>query len=182
MSRDQLKLCMWTGIAVRPYKGAVEVSMKVKRRNNEVVPAMPKLADLWTDMDAITDVIILATASEIPNSTSQQIPAEMLDTSLYVQWGADRVPLKPNKNVVPLKYKAAVESSPDTLENFHPKGLIEHNVGSNEGLARVIRHLYDEHKMWTVLGSPNYVALNVDINIFYRTMKVLLAFLASLKS
>ena len=37
MSRDQLKLCMWTGIAVRPYKGAVEVSMKVKRRNNEVV-------------------------------------------------------------------------------------------------------------------------------------------------
>ena len=38
MSRDQLKLCMWTGIAVRPYKGAVEVSMKVKRRNNEVPP------------------------------------------------------------------------------------------------------------------------------------------------
>ena len=173
MTRDQLALCMWNGYAVRPYKGRVEVSMKVKRLNYQVVPAMPQLADLWSRTDAIDDAIISSTATDIANSASQEIPLDFLDNSLYAQWGADRVPLKPDKNVVPEEYKAAIENSPDTLENFFPKGLIEHNVGSNVGLARVMRKIYDEKKMGSVLGSPTYIALNVDLNIFYRLMKVL---------
>ena len=181
MAKDSLKLCNWTGCAVRPYKGLVPVSMKVKRLNNEVIPAMPKLADLWTQLSLIDDAIISSTASTMQNSTGQEIPSDYLDTSLYIQWGADRVPLKPDKNVVPLEYKAAIEKSPDTLENFHPKGLLEHNVGSNEGLARVMKVLYDKHKMGNVLGSPKYVALNVDINIFYRLMKVLSSILDLIK-
>ena len=172
MSRDVLKLCNWTGRAVRPYLGTQPVSMKVKRSRGEIVPAMPQLSELWEFTEVIDRAIIKQTGSTIEDSDSQQIPTDFLDSSFYVLYGASRVPLKPDENKVPEEYKEALRHSPDTLENFHPAGLIEQNIGSNEGLARVIRQLYDEKNMGSVLGASHYVALNVDCNIFSRLMKV----------
>jgi hypothetical protein len=112
--------------------------MKVKRSRGEIVPAMPQLSELWEFTEVIDRAIIRQTASAIDDSDSQQIPTDFLDSSFYVLYGASRVPLKPDENKVPEEYKEALRHSPDTLENFHPAGLIEQNIGSNEGLARVI--------------------------------------------
>ena len=148
------------------------MSMKVRRSHGEIIPAMPQLSELWDSTAMIDEAFIESTASNIPGSESQQIPTDFLDSSLWVMFGAKRVPLKLDERTAPEEYKEVLRSSPDSLENFFPVGLIEPNIGSNDGLARVIKMLYDEKKMGTVLGSPTYVALNVDFNIFYRLMKV----------
>ena len=60
-------------------------------------------------------------------------------------------------------------TTPTRLHNFYPKGLLPHNIGSNEGLAKVIRIQLQDMG----LEPPQQVQRMLsDINIFDRVIKV----------
>ncbi len=61
--------------------------------------------------------------------------------------------------------------SKDGTRNFFPQDMIPLNCGSNEGLSRIIRKLYDDHK-----DSDKYIMLCVDENIFKRILPVRMPF------
>ena len=87
------------------------------------------------------------------------------------QWDVARIPLKPDLDKVPASLKAGFEACNDRMEDFFPKGLHPSNIGSNEGLAKVVRELYVERKM-NDSSCKQYSAVTVDVNIFDRMMKV----------
>ena len=48
---------------------------------------------------------------------------------------------------------------------------LRENIGSNDGLARILRQFYEDRYMGTN-GCSKYSTLTVDVNIFDRMMKV----------
>lgn len=73
-----------------------------------------------------------------------------------------RVPIKPNT----IKTKEA-----DIDRTFVPLGILEHNIGSNEGLFKILMEVRNEEK-----AKPHTPSLLVDCNIYWRVMKVLFCF------
>ena len=60
-----------------------------------------------------------------------------------------------------------------SVHNFYRKGLLPHNIGSNEGLAKVMRIQMQDMGLEPP-GTPptKYSAMLSDINIFDRVIKV----------
>lgn len=62
---------------------------------------------------------------------------------------------------------------------LHPYQIIDKNIGSNIGLLSILRHdFYDPMGMGTD-ECKRYVCLNLDENIFWRSLKVVLSILLS---
>ena len=82
------------------------------------------------------------------------------------------VPLKPKpKHLQEEHHKRALIDGSDKLCTMYPVGIISDNIGSNIGLLRILRNHFDEQNQLAGYASV-YQSLNVDTNIFDRTLKV----------
>ena len=88
-------------------------------------------------------------------------------------WGVSTIPITPATHNLPAEVVTRLTTTPTRLHNFYPKGLLPHNIGSNEGLAKVIRIQMQDMGLEPP-GSPptKYSAMLSDINIFDRVIKV----------
>lgn len=185
ISKESYTLANWTGIAVRAYTGAEEIDMRIRRRENIIVPAMPD--DLWKHDDTVFKFIIKETQTwelwddenfqflDQRNIDGMNRMKDLLVESFMVRWEVDRVPLKPNPESpqVPNEYKEAIKQAPDTLANFYPKGVFPHNIGSNEGIVWFLKNYYEDF----IQDNPErkYNVITCDENIYKRAMRVFLS-------
>ena len=95
----------------------------------------------------------------------------LLSNSLVFKWDAKTVPLQPVVQKMPSSLRPAVLAGNDRMANFYPLGLSRENIGSNEGLSKIMRKLYIDCKM-NQLSCARYTTFSVDVNIYDRTVKV----------
>ena len=164
MSPEALKLCLWTCVAYKRFAFPEQVRMDHKfARDRTVIPAMP--ANPFLAMDELVEYM---------RSLTQGPEGEMLflyDGSLMTLWGADQVPIKGNLELMPEPFKSSTAAANDRSDDLYPRGLERENIGSNDGLSRVLRRFYEERHMGTV-ECTKYSAFTADVNIFDRCMKV----------
>ena len=132
-------------------------------RRGAVIPAMPTdpflaLADLSSCMKLMTQ------------GPDGEMPL-LFDESLMTEWGANRLPLAGDLDRIPEPYRSSTAAANDRSDDLYPRGLERENIGSNDGLARILRRFYEDRGMGTS-GCSKYSALTVDVNIFDRVMKV----------
>ena len=128
------------------------------------IPAMP--INPWSKMkDVLTMLDTLCTTA---GNMSM-----LFDGSKMYNWGVSTIPITPATHNLPAEVLTRLATTPTRLHNFYPKGLLPHNIGSNEGLAKVIRIQMQDMGLEPP-GSPptKYSAMLSDINIFDRVIKV----------
>lgn len=126
----------------------------------QIIPAMPE--NPFDEADTLTTLW-----------STNTIPEEYRESSLAVQYKVRNVPLKPlPQHVQRQGHKNALLGGTDKLDTMHPKELLSHNIGNNQGLARIMRLHYEEKKQDIEGMCKEYSAFNTDINIFDRVIKV----------
>ena len=95
-------------------------------------------------------------------------------TSLAHVLNVCSVPLKPSAALITSdKHRLALSDGHDNLNSMLPDGIMKINIGSNLGLALILRqHFEDENQHLLPPQSTQYTAFNVDCNIFDRCLKV----------
>lgn len=73
-----------------------------------------------------------------------------------------------NVNRVPIKRAGPASTQADEDRFFIPKGIYGNNIGSNQGLLKLLMATRRDEE-----GLPNYPVLLVDVNIYWRIMKVI---------
>lgn len=161
----------WTGVAVRQHAGSVNMNV-VRNDNGEIIPAMPDDPLVYADR-ALALVLSGSTGPAGGAGVILNKVPELLSTSLLMTWGVDRIPLRPSATnpKVPQRYRDAITRAPDSLANFYAVGLMPENIGSNLGLARVLRGFYDDHHLGADKGE-RYFSFTMDMNIHKRTLRV----------
>lgn len=163
MSNEALKKCLWTCVAYKRFAYPAQVSMDHILASNKVIPAMP--TDPFRAMDDLVNMM---------KGWTQGHDGEMLflyDGSLMTLWGANQVPIKGNLDLMPEPFKSSTAAANDRSDDLYPRGLERENIGSNDGLACVLRRFYEERHMGTD-ACTKYSAFTADVNIFDRCMKV----------
>ena len=168
--------CLWTGMAIRTCEELDQTSLALKRTNDIITPAMPLelIADTTRDdvFELITmygDLILDKTLDKTKRAPCRM---ELFENSLVHTWKVNNVPLKPEaNNVTRTRHKQAITNKCDSLKNLYPDSILKWNVGSNEGLAQVLRKVYEDAGIH-VSDPHKYTVLNADCNIFDRIVKV----------
>lgn len=153
--------CLWTGVALRQYTGKVPVSMNVQLKEGTVVPAMPtNLFDKEDEFQACWD-------SALADLTYRS-------KSKLVKWVIRTVPIKPDvsKAIEKKRWRRALQSDEACLKRLYPKCIIRTNIGSNLGLAQIIRDHYTSNGQDAEGKCDKYSAFIVDENIYMRLIKV----------
>ena len=153
--------CLWTGVAVFECDPADDhlYNMQIKHLpNGEVLPAMPD--NLLQFRNQITNGLKLIVGN----------CRRYYDKSLVKKYDVRCIPLKVNTKIFP-EMASTVEHKRNTTGIVYPAKLIDHNIGSNQGLVTLLRQLMVELGMDTDTCT-DYEILNVDENIYWRTMKV----------
>lgn len=167
--------CLWAAMAFRQYHGPT-IDMKFAQDLFDADrPAMP---------DDLFNTTFKSTLWAMFRNEDQN-GVDYLERSLCKRFNIRTIPIKivPDAQQEP-NLAAKLLSSPDGLTSFFPYGLIQHNIGSNEGLLRILNQLY--HGTFTQVGEPaganqaqdatrlrKYRLLFVDMNIQIRIMQVL---------
>ena len=93
------------------------------------------------------------------------------DRSLMVEFDVRNNPPKIDSKKFP-HMKSTVDARRHTMDTVFPEKLVSQNIGSNPGLIHVLRHLvYEKYNMHED-KCERYVTLNLDENIYWRTLKV----------
>ena len=168
--KEMYALMNWTGYALRLYPFEIDMTFRKDPYDNEVVPAMPiePLKFLPRVLEKMKRFVY----------DGKENPSRKFLDSLSVLWAVHNVPVAPDaKNtVIPAEFANGIAAKRDRLRNLHPEKLIDENIGSNKGLARVLRDIHDE-RGWGIEeheenAPTEYSVLNVDCNIFDRILKV----------
>ena len=164
-ARAMLKDALWTGVAIRQYAGSVPVDMSCVHFGGYFVPAMP--TNPWSKVkDVLTMLDMLCTTG---GNMSM-----LFEGSKMHNWGVNTIPITPSTHNLPAHVMTRLATTPTRLHNFYPKGLLPHNIGSNEGLAKVMRILMQDMGLEPPGAPPTqYSAMLSDINIFDRVIKVI---------
>lgn len=154
---------LWTGSALKQYPHNIDLRPKLND-DGDMIPIMPD--------DPFVHALRL---QRVFNTYIKQPQNPMMRhaTSMVAKWQVNNVPLKPKVLKVPDKYKEAVTNSYDSLKDFYPEKIVEHNIGSNEGLSAVMRQVYDESVTDVDPQERRYRIINADCNIFDRCIKVM---------
>ena len=158
LRKDVFSSCLWTGVTINEYIGP-EVNMDVKFNNNSVVPAMPVNI---LDQQATVHRWVMSMYG---------LGKEYYDESMVKKYNINNIPLKINLKRYP-NLKPHIATDINTMRYIHPEKLIQKNIGSNRGLNTILKDLEQEHKMHRPNQCKRYLALNLDENIYYRTLKV----------
>lgn len=153
------KACLWTGSAVFSCTDESISDTVVHNLDGSVRPAMP---------DDILD------GSQAVGRALHHVLGQgwkLYSTSLVATYDVRTIPLKIDTKVFP-ELAPTIEDPKNTLFNVYPNGLVDMNIGSNRGLAVVIRQLYEQYGMQPGGGCSRYLTLNADENIHWRTLKV----------
>lgn len=159
-----MKTCLWTGIALKRFAYPSTVDLSHKRDEaGWIIPAMP--TDPFEHMHVLKELLRQQNREHAPN-----VP-KLYDGSLMRRWGAWSVPLTPDVKLMSAKLRESTMASNDRMSEFFPLGLEEDNIGSNTGLAKVLRRLYDRFNMGST-ECKKYSVITVDVQIFDRILKV----------
>lgn len=153
------KACLWTGFAVFACTDESISDTVVHNLDGSVRPAMP---------DDILDG-----SQEVARALHHVIGQgwQLYSTSLVATYDVRNIPPKIDTHVFP-ELAQTIEDPKNTLFNVYPNGLVDMNIGSNRGLAAVIRQLYEQYGMQPGGDCSRYLTVNVDENIYWRTLKV----------
>ena len=166
LTRDVYSSMLWTGMAVFASSETNSFDCTVKLDdNNNVISAMP--SNLCDYRNSVTDGL------RFVHSQGRSF----FQDSLVHQFGVNNVPMKiMDADDVARNQHSGADHSMGLL---HPYQIIDKNIGSNIGLASILRHdFYDPMGMGTD-ECKRYVCLNLDENIFWRSLKVVLSSLSS---
>lgn len=140
----------WTAKAAVTLESLKESQLFLKSPQSEGMPTLTELFD-----PEVTDRFV-----KYFKIQEDKKPL-FFDTS--VSKNVRTIPIKPD---VPLANRAHID------RKFIPLGILAPNIGSNQGLLKVLMdHRIEEEK------KPHIPALLVDCNIYWRIMKVLFLFL-----
>lgn len=164
LSPQAMKTCLWTCVAYKKYAFPNEVSMDHKRTAaGEVIPGMP--SDPFKNVDELVKLM-----QALTQNADGSMP-HLFETSLMTVWDANRLPLAANLERMPEPHRSTTAAARDRSDDLYPRGLERENIGSNDGLAKIMRRFYEQRH----LGNPDctkYSAVTADVNIFDRMMKV----------
>ena len=167
-ARAMLADALWTGVAIRQYAGSSPVDVRCVHFGGYFVPTMPtnpwkKAPDVLTMLDMLC--------------TTDGNMAMLFEDSKMHFWGVNTIPITPATHNLPADVMTRLRTTPTRMHNFYPKGLLPHNIGSNEGLAKVMRILMQDMGLEPPGAPPTkYTAMLSDINIFDRVIKVTCSF------
>ena len=151
--------CAWTGAAIFPHHNlALDDSVK-RNHDRDIIPAMPD--NILINNRDVRDMI-KATLAEGRN---------YYDVSTVKRLDVRNVPPKVDTKTYPI-YRERVEASENSMDSVYPQSIVDINVGTNIGLATIMRKLYDDHRMGTPDECTRYLNMNVDENIYWRILKV----------
>ena len=83
------------------------------------------------------------------------------------------VPVKPDpRHITNPQWRQAARGRTSTLDRLYPQEVLPHNIGANEGLARVLRLHYEAEGQDREGVCNRYTSFNCDVDIFARVLKV----------
>jgi hypothetical protein len=156
--------CLWTGVALRRVVYGDEHKEVLSHLAPHPVVILESQRAMPVDpMYMVDDLMTLM-------SIVDSWPLLSYDGSLVATLDVQCVPLKPtvSQDDHP-EWFHALASSADGLDHLYPEKIIKLNIGSNRGLARILRTYHNAN---VIARQKTYKILNVDINIFARTFKV----------
>ena len=106
---------------------------------------------------------------------ADQKGSQLLKDSLVKKYRVRRVPPNPHPSAWLSRrhpWVAAKLVDNRLKTDFLSHKLSEHNCGSNKGLARVWREIFEDEGMHDG-SSTKYKAVTMDVNLFHRTLKVI---------
>jgi hypothetical protein len=131
------------------------------------------------DIPAMPNNLFTLTPKLIKLWTSYWADIDYCTQSMVSAWKVNSVPLKPQAVNMPAgPHQDAIKSDVNTLNRLHPKELIPLNIGSNKGLATILRTRYENNNQHmdetrqVPRPCPKYSAFGVDIDIFRRMLLV----------
>ena len=160
--KDVFSECLWTGITINEYVGPdVDMSPKFDE-HNDVVSAMPN--NICECKAAVNSGI----------AAIYDLGMEYFNESMVNTYTINNIPIKIDVNRYPT-LASVMNSTKNTTKHTHPYKLLKLNIGSNEGLLNILRDIQTENKLNDSVETPQrYLVLNLDENIYYRVMKVLM--------
>ena len=142
--------------------------MSLHHNNGAIIPAMPE--------DPFAGKHTLMTMMKTLVYGMKTTPHLYYDQSMVHRWKVNNVPLRPKPENVPEKFKPALLAHRESLNNLFPEKMIDINIGSNAGVAQILRDYYMERGMNLPDGHADaptmYHVLVVDCNIFDSMAKV----------
>jgi hypothetical protein len=131
------------------------------------------------DIPAMPNNLFTLTPKLIKLWKSHHADIDYCTHSMVSAWKVNSVPLKPQAVNMPAgPYQDAIKSDVNTLHRLHPKELIPLNIGSNKGLAKILRTHYEQQpahggeQMGAPTNCPKCSVFSVDIDIFRRMLLV----------
>ena len=160
--KDVFSSCLWTGCAAFSTDNT-QLDMSIKYSpNGQIVPAMPD--DLLVGRDTVVEGIRYTLRN----------CRKYYERSEVKRYDVRNIPLKIDTKKFP-HLAHIVDHDKNTTKIVHPVKLIELNIGSNHGLISILRQMYEAEGMHN-RTCARYHVLNVDENIYWRTMKVTIGF------
>jgi hypothetical protein len=164
MEKHSFQKLLWTGIALKKFAYPTEVSDSIMHdASGFIIPAVA------TNPFVYIHQLLLLLTKLTQDAEGEFLP--LLAKSLMVVWDAHTIPLQPTLEKMHANLRPAVEQANDRMANFFPLGLSSHNIGSNEGLSKIMRKFYIDRKM-NESTCNRYTTFSVDVNIYDRILKV----------
>ena len=164
LDKHTLQSLLWTGIAVKRFAYPAEVSDAVMRDfAGLIIPAVS--SDPFKHVQQLLLLLL-----DMTQDKEGDFP-RLLSNSLMIAWDVKTVPLQPVVAKMHSSLRPAVLAGYDRMSNFYPLGMSRENIGSNEGLSKIMRKIYIDAKM-NLLTCARYTTLSVDVNIYDRILKV----------
>ena len=149
--------CLWTGRAYRQFRG--ELSMDLMYKPDEsVIPAMPD------DLFAYLPHLVTLFKEQVPCTPASKF---LRRTSMVVALEITTVPMKPSVDLLTRDlHRRAILEQHDGLQTLYADKIIDLNIESRDGFARLIRDHFEEKEQNQPGKCKKYSAFNFDINIF----------------
>lgn len=166
LTRDVYSSMLWTGMAVfsSSQTNLFDCTIKMDDTHHVVSAMPPNLCDYRNSVTEGLRFVHLQGRSYYPHS-------------LVHQFGVNNVPMRIMcEDDVARNQHSGEDHSMGLL---HPYQIIDKNIGSNIGLVSILRHDFYESMGMGTDECSRYVCLNVDENIFWRSLKVMLTPLLS---
>ena len=125
----------WTGIATKRFAFPDQVDDSVMRDvTGQIIPGVA--SNPFAYINELHNLLFQMTSNKEPGKAMEYL--RLNAGSLMRVWNAQTVPLKPEVSRMNAALRPAFLASHDKMANFHPVGLSRENIGSNEGLAKVL--------------------------------------------